>query len=140
MPRRGEFRATTDQMIELIDQLKTKENQKREAPFGSLEFVGLARDTAESARLVFRWAQMQYEMALSTERIAPAGDGPVRLVNVIPRPIDRILANWREAQLRLEIAHPGSPEAETAASDIERLREEYQVAYDARLAEEPPAS
>jgi hypothetical protein len=44
--------------------------------------------------------------------------------------MDRILANWREAQLRFELAQPGSPEAEVATSDIERLREEYQAAHE----------
>jgi hypothetical protein len=41
-----------------------------------------------------------------------------------------ILANWREAQLRLEIARPGSPEASSAADGIERLREEYHAAHE----------
>jgi hypothetical protein len=39
-------------------------------------------------------------------RRSPVG---LKLIDVEPRPIDRILANWREAQLRLEIAAPGSP-------------------------------
>lgn len=139
MPRRGEFRATTDQMMDLIDRLRSIEEDKRRAPLGSPEFVGLARDASDAARLVFRWAQMQYELALSTERMTPAGTDAIRLINVVPRPIDRILANWREAQLRLEIAQPGSTEAEAATADIEKFREEYQVAHEARVAEEPTA-
>jgi hypothetical protein len=139
MPRRGEFRATTDTMIELIEGLRGIEEDKRRAPLGSPEFLGLARETADAARLVFRWAQMQYELALSNDRVTPAGGSPVRLINVTPRPIDRILANWREAQLRLEIAQPGSPEAEAATADIEKYREEYQVAHETRIAEEPTA-
>ena len=57
----------------------------------------------------------------------------VRLINVEPRPLDRVLAHWREAQLRLEIAKPGSPEAEEAVRDIERLRDEYQAGHEAHV-------
>lgn len=54
-------------------------------------------------------------------------------IDVEPRPLDRILANWREAQLRFELATPGSPEAEAATADIERLREEYQATHEVRM-------
>lgn len=74
-------------------------------------------------------------MAHSAAARIEAGElGPnVRLVDVEPRPLDRVLAHWREAQLRLEIAVPGSPEAEAAARDIERLREEYQAGHESRV-------
>ncbi len=57
-----------------------------------------------------------------------------RLIDVQPRPLDVILSNWREAQLRLEIARPGSLEAQTASDDIERLREEYQSGFETKTA------
>jgi hypothetical protein len=136
MPQRGEFRATTDQMITLIDRLRGAEERKRRLPMGSPEFVDSARETVEIAQLVFRWSQMQLEMALSAESRVSRGENGVgvELIDVESRPIDRILANWREAQLRLEIAPPGSVEAESAASDIERFREEYQAAHELRMA------
>jgi len=46
--------------------------------------------------------------------------------------MDRILAQWREAQLRLEIAKPGSDEALLGAEAMDRLREEYAGADAAR--------
>ena len=122
-------------MLSLIDELRASEERTRQVVLGTPEFVEIARETEVAARLVFRWAQMQLELAQSSSPLDAATE-PVRLVNVVPRPIDRILANWREAQLRLEIAHPGSPEAEAAASDIERLREEYQAAHEVRLTEQ----
>jgi hypothetical protein len=79
---------------------------------------------------------MQLEMALSAESRVNRGENAVgvELIDVKPRPIDRILPNWREAQIRFEIAQLGSADAETAASDIERFREEYQAAHELLMA------
>lgn len=132
MPRRGEFRAHTDQMLEFIDQLRLAEERKRSVPVGSPDFLMAAEEASELSRLAFRWAQMELEMALA---VRASGDGvapDVRLINVEPRPLDRVLAHWREAQLRLETARPGSPEADTAVKDIERLREEYQHGHESQ--------
>jgi hypothetical protein len=133
MPNRGEFRATTDQLLEIIDELRTLEKTKQATALGSPEFVDLAVKAADQARLTFRWCQMQLEMAHeAAARLQSGQETPnVHLIKVVPRPIDRILATWREAQFRLEIARPGSSEAMSAADDIERLREEYQVAHEA---------
>ena len=133
MPRRGEFRAFTDQMLEYIDRLRSAEETKREVEVGSPEFVKAAKDAEELSRLAFRWAQLQLEMALKVQGPGAEIAGDVRLINVEPRPLDRVLANWREAQVRLEIANPGSPESEAAVRDIERLREEYQAGQKARM-------
>lgn len=81
-------------------------------------------------------------MALAAETRVARGENPmgVELIDVEPRPLDRILANWREAQLRFELATPGSAEAEAAMADVERLREEYQASHETRVAVEvgPP--
>jgi hypothetical protein len=121
-------------MLSFIDQLRAAEERKRSVEVGSPEFLAAAKDAEELSRLTFRWSQMQLEMALASRESAIAGD--VRLIDVEPRPLDRVLAHWREAQLRLEIARPASPEAEAAVRDIERLREEYQVGHKAKLAED----
>ena len=136
MPRRGEFRAFTDQMLEYIDQLRAAEERKRSVKVGSADFVAAAEEAAELSRLTFRWAQMQLEMARATQVQEVQEDGihpEVRLINVEPRPLDRVLALWREAQLRLETARPGSPAADAAVRDIERLRDEYQAGHDAQV-------
>jgi len=131
MPRRGEFRAFTDQMLEFIDQLRAAEEAKRDVEMGSPEFVEAARKAEELSRMAFRWAQMQLQMALEVQD--QGGDmTDVRLIDVEPRPLDRVLAAWREAQMRLDLATPGSPESEAAVRYIERLREEYQASYRAR--------
>lgn len=141
MPDRGIFRATTDQMFDFLEQIQAHERAKQESPMGSPEFVQEARDVERLSRLVFRWAQLELQMAQEAEGRVARGESPadVRLTNVQPRPLDRILANWREAQLRLEIATPGSDEAQTASEEIERLREEYQVAHEVVSTKESPA-
>ena len=132
MPRRGEFRAFTDQMLDYIDRLREAEERKREVEVGSPEFITAAEDAAELSRMAFRWAQMQLQMALASQSETGGMAADVRLIEVEPRPLDRVLAHWREAQLRLELAAPGTPESEAAVRDIERLREEYQAGHEAR--------
>jgi hypothetical protein len=138
MPNRGEFRATTDQFLEIVDEVRALEMRKRAAGMGTPEFVEIAAKTADQARLAFRWAQMQLEMAHAAANRLERGElpGNIHLIEVTPRPIDTILAHWREAQLRLEIARPGSPEATAAVDDIEKFREEYQVAHELVVASE----
>jgi hypothetical protein len=135
MPQRGEFRATTDTMLDIIDQLRAAEEHKQDVQVGSPEFLRAAKQAEELSRLAYRWAGMQLAMALSApDRIARGQlDGDVRLSTVEPRPLDRILAQWREAQFRLEIAALGSPEAEAATREIERLRDEYQAGHEAMV-------
>jgi hypothetical protein len=139
MPDRGEFRATTDQMLELIEELLRTEQHKTLVEIGSPAFLMAAKRAEEISRLVFRWAHMQLDMAITVQERIAKGEiaADVVLNEVQPRPLDRVLANWREAQFRLEIATPGSPEAEAATRDIERLREEYQAGHERRLAADP---
>jgi hypothetical protein len=73
-------------------------------------------------------------MADQSVRRVETGTLPAEpLAAVEPRPLDRILAAWREAQLRFEMAKPGSPEAHGAADEIERLREEYHATAETKM-------
>ena len=130
-----EFRATTDQMLDLIDRLREVEQAKQQAEFGSAKFIAIAADAERLSQIVFRWAGMQLQMAEASAGAVQRGESSAQpLSNVQPRPLDRILANWREAQLRFEISRPGSPEAAAAADAVERLREEFKAAESARFA------
>lgn len=46
-----------------------------------------------------------------------------------PRSIATILESWRKAERRLAAAEPGSVDADVAAGEIDRFREEYRRAY-----------
>jgi hypothetical protein len=131
MRDRGDLRATADQMLEILDELRAMEIKKRSAPIGSPEFIELARSALNHGRLAFRWTDLQLRLAEEAAARVARGEEPkgVRIEDVASRPMDQILAQWREAQIRLEIAEPGSPAATAAASEIERLREEYQTSH-----------
>lgn len=129
MPDRGGLRATADQMLEILDALRAIETRKRSTSIGSAEFIGLARSALNHGRLAFRWTDLQLRLAEEASARVARGEEPhdVRIDDIAPRPMDQILALWREAQIRFEVAEPGSPEALETAADIERLREEYQT-------------
>jgi hypothetical protein len=132
-----QFRATTDQMLQMIDRLRAVELDKQASTLGSPEFIAHAEEAERLSRMVFRWAGMQLQMAESSAGAVQRGEmSREPLTSVEPRPLDRILANWREAQLRFEIAKPGSPEAAAAAEQVERLREEFHAVQDAKLSRE----
>jgi hypothetical protein len=90
MQNRGEFRATTDQLLEIIDELRALEKSKQTVAVGSPEFVDLAVKAADQAKLTFRWCQMQLEMAHeSAARLVSSEETPnVHLIKVVP-PSDR---------------------------------------------------
>ncbi len=125
----GELRAVADQFLAVLAELRATEERKRNETLGSDEFVSLAEAAEAQGRLVFRFTGLQLELArTAAERRAQGGlQQDLRLTDVQPRALDRILAAWREAQLRLEIAAPGSAEADAAADQIERLRDEYRA-------------
>ena len=131
MPDRGDLRATADHMLEILDELREMEIKKRSAAIGSPEFIELARSALNHGRLAFRWTDLQLRLAEEAAARAARGEEPddLRIDDVTPRPMNQILAHWREAQIRFEIAEPGSPEAAAAAAEIERLREEYQGSH-----------
>ena len=128
VPRRAEIRAAADHMLELMDEVRHAEERKREVPLGSEEFVELAVRVAMRARVVSRWADLQLQLAQSI----PYGVEDVSISDLRPRPLERVLALWREAQIRLELAPPGSAAAAQAVEDIERLRNEYQAGFELR--------
>ena len=129
-----ELRAASDRMVELLRELTDVEQAKRREPMASAAFVERAERAEELARLVFRWSGFQRELAEDAHHSAGAGGGSApTIATVVPRRLDRILAGWREAQMRFEIAAPGSPEATQAVDEIERLRAEFHVLADEML-------
>jgi hypothetical protein len=134
---RGEIRAVADQLLDILDELRSLEERKRNEPLGTERFVRLAEDAEAQGRLVFRWTGLQLEVARDAARRRAAGElePDVRIEDIHSRPLDRILAAWREAQIRLEIARPGSSEASEAADAIERLRDDYCAMVEGKAAD-----
>ena len=125
--RHEELRAAADKMLSLIDRLEAIERAKQQLLAGSDEFVRLAEEAERQARVIQRWSVHQLELARVAERERMAAQRTA-LTDVQPRQLDRILADWREAEMRLETAEAGSEAAQQATRDAERLRAEYHAA------------
>jgi hypothetical protein len=124
-PLDSELRATSDRMLDVIDRLRDIESKKRAVPIGSADFLRLAEEAEGLARTTFRWGQLQEQLARQAVAIGPSK----RSIEQTPRRrLSTVLAEWREAEFRLQLARPGSPEAARAVSELERLREEYRLA------------
>ena len=120
------LRATSDRMMEILDRLGGIETDKRSEAIGSDTFVALAREAEQLSRLVMRWAGLQLQLAEQSTTAVQRGEMARKPIeSVEPRPLDRILASWREAQMRFELARPGSPDAAQAADEIAQFRNEF---------------
>lgn len=133
MTDESEIKASSDAMLEMLQRLHDIETEKRQFPLGSEEFTARAAEAENLSRIIFRWSGIQQQMAEEAKLEAERGEGrqgPLEAAQV--RPLDRILTGWRRAQIRLEVAAPGTAEAEAAAEEVARLRDEYQAAQDGR--------
>ena len=131
MAEESELRATSDSMLSMLDRVRELESRKRELAPGTKAFAHLAWEVAEQARLIMRWSELQLRQA--NEALGQPETSKVALVDVPPRRLDAVLAEWRQAEMRLSQASPGSPEAERAAADVARLRDEYRVLQERKL-------
>jgi hypothetical protein len=122
----GALRATSDRLLELVDEVAAAEHRKRQIRAGSTDFLAAATDVAILARRVERWADRERELAARTIGAAATGElEPVAIESVEPRPADRILAEWWDAVIRFGLAPRDSPERAQAAVECTQLRQQY---------------
>jgi hypothetical protein len=128
----------------MVDRLRVLEERKRDRAPGDEDFTRLAWEVSELARTVLRWAELQLRQANEVrgdaDRGGPAGAGDAAealrpLAMIEPRRLDVVLAEWRQAEVRLSQAPFGSPEAEAASADAARLRAEYRRLQERKLDE-----
>ena len=113
-------------MMDILDRIRRIEDRKRTETIGSGPFLDLAREAEQLSRLVMRWSGLQLQLAEQSASAVQRGEIPqTSIEQVAPRPLDQILAAWREAQIRFELALPGSPDAAEAADQVARLRQEF---------------
>jgi hypothetical protein len=132
MSRTGsQLRATSDALLEDLDELERLEQQKREIEPGDPRLVELATAVEEIARRVLGKSVRQRELSAVVHRLVEAGSdaAPRGPIETTPREIHLILADWRDAERRARSAGPGSVEAEQATGDVDRLRDEYRSAH-----------
>jgi hypothetical protein len=127
-----ELRRRSDQILETIAKLANLEVDKREAQPGTGAFVDTARSVRELAQALLDLAGDEQRLAQRLQGLRHAAHGavPERSIAHVPgaRPIQVVLAEWREAERRLIQAEAGSDAERDAEADAERLREEYQRA------------
>lgn len=127
--RNEELRAVSDKMLVLLERLSALEKAKQEITLGSNEFVVLAEQVEQMTRVAKVLSEHQLDLAYKLgERRRQGEVTNVRLTDLAPRRLDRILADWREAEMRLATSDPGSEAARRAAADVERLKAEYRAA------------
>ena len=135
MSEESELRATSDSMLQMLDQIRDMESRKRQEVVGTEAFARLAWEVNEGARLVQRWAELQLRQA-NEARADDGASAALPLVDVPARRLDVVLAEWRQAEIVLSQALPGSPEADRAAENVARLRREYGVLQERKLEEQ----
>jgi hypothetical protein len=144
MSEPSELRATSDLMLDMVDRLRVLEERKRDRVPGDEDFTRLAWEVSELARTVLRWSELQLRQANEVRgdpgRGDPSGEdaaieSPRPLAMTEPRRLDVVLAEWRQAEVRLSQAPFGSPEAEAASADAARLRTEYRRLQERKLDE-----
>ena len=131
MPGEQELRSTTEAFLELVERLHQLERRKQElSPGGGAELLAVSHDVEELTRELLESAKRETELAMLAAKRRPAGVTPI--AKATPRDLHLILDEWREADRTMAAQRPGTPSWESARADVERLREEYARAYQAR--------
>ena len=129
------LRETSDALLRDLDVLVTIEEEKRTLDPGDPRLVELAARIEEIARRVLDGTVQQHDLTrVAHAQVAAASpDAPDTSIDDAPRPIQAILADWREAERRATLAEPGSAEAAEANALVTRLRAEYRRAHEAAI-------
>jgi hypothetical protein len=141
MPETGRaLRDTSDRLVRDLEALSTLEEEKRQLSPDDERFVDLAARIESIAMRVLvasgRQRELTEQMHQAVNERSPGA--PAESIEETARPISAILADWRDAERRLEGAKPGSAEEREVEVLVEQLREEYREAHEAARRENPP--
>ena len=131
------LRETSDALLRDLDVLVAIEEEKRTLEPGDPRLVELAERIEEIARRVLDSTSRQHRLTRVVNAQVDRGspDAPDTTIDETPRPIQAVLADWREAERRAAAAAPGSAEAAEADALVDRLRGEYRRAHEAAARE-----
>jgi len=127
------LRETSDALLRDLDVLSSIEEEKRLLEPGDPKLVQLASRIEEIAQrvLVGSVRQRQLTEVVIAQVEAGSPDAPEAPIEDTPRPMQAILADWREAERRAVDAEAGSAEAAEADALVASLRDEYRRAHEA---------
>jgi hypothetical protein len=126
------LRETSDALLRDLDVLVTLEEEKRSLEPGDPRLVELAQRIDEIAQRVLAGAGRQRDLTAVANAQVAAGSpaAPETPIDAMPRSIQAILTEWRDAERRAVAAEPGSADAAEADALVRRLRDEYRAAQD----------
>ena len=141
MPEAGRaLRDTSDELIRDLEALATLEEEKRRINADDTRVVDLATQIETIAMRVLvasgRQRELTEQIHRMTDEASPADPAPS--IEATPRPISAILADWRDAERRLEGTESGSAAEREVEILVEQLREEYRAAHEAARRDSPP--
>ncbi len=127
------LRETSDALLRDLDVLVALEEEKRGLKPGDDRLVELARRIEEIAQRILSGSVRQHQLTQTVNAQVEAGStsAPDASIDETPRPIQAVLADWREAERRAAAAEPGSVDAAEAEALISSLRDEYRRAHEA---------
>lgn len=127
------LRETSDALLRDLDVLVAIEEEKRSLEPGDERLVELAGRIEEIAQRILSGSVRQHQLTqvINAQVEAGSANAPGTSIDDTPRPIQAVLAEWREAERRLAAAEPGSAEAAEAGALVARLRDEYRRAHEA---------
>jgi hypothetical protein len=126
------LRTTSDALMSDLDALQQLEQAKRSIEPGDPRLVRVAARIEQLASRVLGASVEQLDLSERVHTLVEVGSpqAPDVPIEDMKREMRVILADWRDAERRASLATPGSPEALTAAADINRLRGEYREAFE----------
>lgn len=124
-----ELRLTSDAFLARLARLQQLEDEKRLRPPGSQEMLDASAEVEALTQEVLDWARRQTGLA---EQAAREGGPQIPIEAVPPREPHVILADSRNAERQLMAATPNTAEWASRRADVERLRDEYRRAFEAR--------
>jgi len=127
------LRETSDALLRDLDVLSAIEDEKRSLRPGDPRLIELAMRIEEIAGrvLVDSVRERQLTEVARDQVDTRSSAAPEAAIDEIARPIQAILAEWREAERALTAAKPGSGEEAEARELVIRLRDEYRQAHEA---------
>lgn len=126
------LRATSDALLRDLDTLSSLEEEKRSVLPGDPRLVDLASQIESIASRLLKTSTHERELTetIQGQREAGSPAAPDTPIEETSRSISAVLAEWRDAERRLDAAPTGSAARREAELLIDRLRHEYRRAYE----------